>query len=132
MSMRKSNYKEYSKFRSEKEQKEFDELQKDVQKEKELTVRERMADKPAKKEEPKKEVSKENKPSIGPRIAKVKAANGLRVRKSPSTDADILLVIRDGTQVTIKEYDPKKFGDWVVVNTPAGIEGYVMSKFLLI
>lgn len=50
----------------------------------------------------------------------------LNIRKSNSTDAEILTVLDEGTELFAAETD----AEWMVVITAAGIEGYAMKKFI--
>lgn len=63
-------------------------------------------------------------------------ANALRLRDAPSTDAVIMHVFPEGTEVTIlTENDKDNLGEWELVSVSmldGGIkmEGYMMTKFL--
>lgn len=74
-------------------------------------------------EEIKEEVKKESKPV---RYSSVIGCEQLRLRKEPSTSADVLTYIPKDAQVVFKG---KKDADWARVEYN-DIEGFVMSKFL--
>ncbi len=63
-------------------------------------------------------------------------ANALRLRDAPSTDAVVMQVFPEGTEVTIlTENDKDNLGEWEFVSVSmldGGIkmEGYMMTKFL--
>ncbi len=56
---------------------------------------------------------------------KAKTTTGIRMRKEPNTDCDILTVIGEGTEVTILGEE----GDWSQI-TFNGLTGYVKTEYL--
>lgn len=84
---------------------------------------------PGHEQEPKPEIipdsSPESKPTE-PTIAKVISPSGLNVRKTPSSNGDVLCILKTGSKVSIEE-----LGDeWAHIYTSSGIEGYVRVEFI--
>lgn len=52
----------------------------------------------------------------------------LRVRKRPSTEADVLCVIERGSEVTVD--DPDHVGKFYKVCTATGVEGYCAKPYI--
>lgn len=52
----------------------------------------------------------------------------LNVREKPNTDADILVVLNNGSEV---EVDPaRSTREWVKITTASGVDGFCMRKFV--
>lgn len=52
--------------------------------------------------------------------------DGVNVRSGPSTDDEIVSFVSLGETVTVLEMD----GEWCKIRTSAGVEGYIMDKFI--
>ena len=59
--------------------------------------------------------------------AKVNAATGLRLRRTP-VDGETIEVLKDGT--VLEDVDLENAPEWLMVTTKDGFTGYVMSKYL--
>ena len=63
-----------------------------------------------------------------PVIGKVEGCKKLNVRKEPDTEADVVCVVPEGTEVIVDEEESTV--DFYKVCTSAGIEGFCMKKFI--
>ena len=54
----------------------------------------------------------------------------LNVRAEPSTDAEVVCVISEGTELLIDE--PESTDEFYKICTAAGVEGYCMRKFVTV
>ena len=60
----------------------------------------------------------------------VTAAEGLRLRKGPGSNYDVIRVIRKGYPVKVKGYSSKASGWVYVTDTTHGVSGWVSSAYI--
>ena len=73
------------------------------------------------------EATQENEPTP---LYKITGCSKLRIRKRPDANADIVCLVDETNDLTIKEVEGKK--DWVRVTTDSGKKGFCMRKFVTI
>ena len=66
----------------------------------------------------------EKKASEDPKIGKVIGGLSLNVRNQPSTDGEVIAIVKNGEQVVIVD---ELNDEWYKIDSP---EGYVMKKFI--